>query len=72
MHLDSEASEKLSHQVTEVYIEEALASPWAGVNACRRDQPRRINLNAGSLLFEENSLIQQYNSLFVFQNSLFS
>ena len=64
MQLDFEASEQLSHRVTEVYIEEALGSPWSGVNACRRDQPRRINLNAGSLLFEENSLIQQYNSLF--------
>jgi len=59
MQLDFEASEQLGHRVIEVYIKEALATPQSGVNACRRDQPRRINLNAGSLLFEENSLIQE-------------
>jgi hypothetical protein len=33
--------------------------------------PIRMNLNAVSLLFEENSLFQQNNSLLTFQNSLF-
>jgi len=32
---------------------------------------RRMNLNAVSLLFEENCLFRQNNSLFAFQNSLF-
>jgi len=31
----------------------------------------RMNLNAVSLLFEENSLFRQNNSLLTFQNSLF-
>jgi hypothetical protein len=56
-------------------IEEARASPsLRSVNDSRRDRgclARRMNLDAVSLLFEENSLFRQNDSLFAFQNSLF-
>jgi hypothetical protein len=54
-----------------------FAEPCASlrtVNESRRDRavwPNRMNLNAVSLLFEENSLFRQNNSLLTFQNSLF-
>jgi len=56
-------------------MQEARASPsLRTVNESRRDRAvssRRMNLNAVSLLFEENCLFRQNNSLFAFQNSLF-
>jgi hypothetical protein len=56
-------------------MEEARASPsLRTVNESRRDRavwPNRMNLYAVSLLFEENSLFRQNNSLLTFQNSLF-
>ena len=56
-------------------MEEARASPSLHtVNESRRDRavwPNRMNLTAVSLLFEENSLFRQNNSLLTFQNSLF-
>jgi hypothetical protein len=55
-------------------MEEARASPsLRTVNESRRDRAvwPRMNLNAVSLLFEENSLFRQNNSLLTFQNSLF-